>query len=867
VTTATHTPLKNWQLHRRPLSAAPAPLTASAGLAAPVPGLVHEALLAAGQIPEPLVGLNCFKCDWIEQQAWGYVTTFTAPSPLPIAHATAPDVPGICELHFAAIDGRAEILLNGQHVATHANAYRPLTLDVTKLLRPGQNELQVWLTQGIERFTEEESVAPDGLKFATEASLGYREARGELRRIMVRKPAYAFGWDWSPRLATLGLPGVVEIRTAQRARLSHVQCVTQELTPHSARLRLSVEMEGLHFYRSGPLTLRYRLQDDAGREVAASERTVLVRSGLTAVDLDLELLAPRLWWPAGYGESPLYRAAVMLVDAASGQVLDQRDLEFGIRTLELLDAGTFGFVVNGRRIFCQGGNWIPADALYTRATDADYAHLIGLAAAAHCNMLRVWGGGNYEREAFFRECNRRGILVWHDFMFACSPYPDHLDWFRREIELEAAYQVRRLASHPCLALWCGSNENSWGLEEWWKGTTQRGAHLYNEILPRAVRLHAPHIPYWTGSPYGGDRPNQVGIGNNHFWKEPGASLCPDIAQRVELTAHDQYPSLFISEYGYLGPCSLATTRRFLGTDQIDRAAPVWRHHTNTRKYLETLTAAVARVYDRDFMALPDADHHLLGGLWQGLAYGYSLEAARNRPACGGIIMWMWNEAWGEAGWGVIDYYHDKKPAWWFIRRALAPERLLLRRVGDLLEVVLVATHPSQRAYRVNVGACLPEGGTVTLLQVSGLVTQSRQVVARLPLAAAAAAGSLLFAQGQAETVLAPALLWPGRFHGLDLPETAPTLQWRPEPGGTGRVEITATGFLHAVHLQTPAGRDLDCGDNYFDLLPGERRLISLPAGTVPADIVIGWITPAGEIHRAPVASSTPTARPVETALA
>jgi len=819
------------------------------GLAAVVPGLVHETLLRDGRIADPLIGEGCFACEWVEHHAWIYRTRFEA---APVA-----DPMSRAELVFAALDGEAEIFLNGALVATHRNSYRPLTVDVSALLKTGENCLEVRLELGVDKGPAQNSRLPDGVAFATEESLGYRPRRGEPWRIFQRKPAYGFGWDWSPRVSTLGIVGPVCLRLSRAARVENLLCATLAQSEDAARVRVAVELEGLHYYASAQGALTVEILSPEGEPVAAERRAVLVRSGFNELDFEFDIARAQRWWPNGHGAQPLYTARARLEDT-DGATLSERATHFGIRTVRLLDAGTFHFEVNGVHIFAQGGNFVPPDALYTRADDARYETIVRLAAQAHMNILRVWGGGNYERDIFYDACDRAGLLVWQDFMFACSPYPDHEAWFRDEIAQEARYQVRRLASHPCMALWCGSNENTWAFCDWWSGKTQRGARLYNDILPRAVRANAPHIAYWTGSPYGGATPNEQGVGNNHFWKEWGGTLCPDAEGRTALAGHDACRSFFISEYGYQGPCSLRETRRFLGEARVDRASSVWHHHTNTRRYAEIMGAALKKIYGVEADALSVEDYLLYGSLWQGVAYGYSLDAARFRPECSGAIVWMLNEAWGEAGWGIIDNALGRKTAWYFVRRALAAQRLILRADAQgALTLALFAQVPTGEPCAVRVLESVSGKAPRVLFEATGHICAVRNFwrieSARTP-------GALVWAEGAVSgRPLESVLLWPGSALPLLAQTSAPRLEAVLADDASGEVReirLSAQGFAHAVHIAY-ADADAPCDEQYFDLFPGETRTVRILArGIYPAQIHVGWLSDKGVVRQG-LAALTP----------
>ncbi|MBC2593882.1 glycoside hydrolase family 2 protein [Ruficoccus amylovorans] len=837
------TPLNDWTLRAAPVNtqqeqALDIPRAACTKIPAPGGGLIHQSLIRADIIKDPLIGENCFECEWTENCDWVYETSFDRPS--------EPDEKTRIELRFESLDGIATVRLNGETVARHRNSYRPLVVDVTDKLLPSRNQLEVHLSQGLDQIGIEESTAPDGVQFATEESLGYRDHRGEPRRIFLRKPAFGFGWDWNPRVATLGLAGSVQLVTSRAARIESLSGSTLSLSPEGASVKACVELNGLHYYSSTDARLTVELIGPDGTEVARKSRPLLVCSGFSEVDVHFFISNPRLWWPRGSGKQYLHTLRARLEDA-SGQTLSLVERQMGIRTLRLLSAETFAFEINGKKIFCQGGNWVPPDVIYTRADAERYRSILCSAADANMNMLRVWGGGRYEPDYFYETCDRLGLLVWQDFMFACSPYPDHLDWFRQEVAEEARYQVRRLSGHACLALWCGSNENTWAMCDWWGGKTRRGAHLYNDILPRAVRANAPHVPYWVGSPYGGETPNQYGVGNNHFWKEPGGTLCPDPTLRTDLTGHDRSGSFFISEYGYHGPCSLAETRRYLGTKDFDRRSRSWIHHTNTRSYENTLRMAVEQLYGIDLAAASNQDYLLYGSLWQGVAYAYSLDAARFRPECSGAIIWMLNEAWGEAGWGIIDHSLARKTAWYFVRRALAPLRLILRRDADTGRVDLMLHNQpgTPTDYAVELRANFPDGRILTLAQANGRAKRERQIV--LSLEEAIPADAFVSAHGKAgEQALDSVLLWPGSFTALlDGDDAQPRLAIHPadnfEDSQTLALTLEADRFVHGVHFML-GEHVLPASDQYLDLFAGEARTVKLacPAKDA-ARLRIGWV--------------------------
>ncbi len=676
-----------WELVDEPLStradeAARVAARTEGWIPQPVPGDIHQGLAAAGRIKEPLLGRNSFDCAWTEERSWWFRKRF----------ATDPGWldSDVVELELDGLDANAAVFLNGRHLGDHRNAFYPFVAQVKELLVAGaDNVLLVRLTAGVEDVTGER-FEPLGVPVNTEAGNG-RPERGDPRRVFVRKPQYSFGWDWSPRAATTAIAGDVKLRAFNTACIRDVRIVPERVPnadiTEAVNLKIAVTVDFLHYFKTGQGALKVSVAEadpESPRhvQVLKAERTALLRSGLNVIDLIFPLNKPRLWWPNGLGEQHRYTVKVELV--ADRERAVHPPIRYGVRFVDLATDGLFAFIVNDKTVFCKGADWIPADAIYARASAQRYDRLVHEAKLANFNMLRVWGGGLYEPESFYEACDRYGILLWHDFMFACAPYPDHEPWFVEEVRKEAEYQTRRLRNRACMALWCGSNENNWGFDEWWHGATQSGAYLYNYLLPATVRANCPDIPYWNGSPYGGETPNASEVGDRHHWFD--CMMNPDMNKRITPEEYDHCASKFISEYGYIGAPVKQTVVEYLDGAPFDRQGEVWQHHTNTFEK-NTVDAGIRKHYaDPETLTLDE--YFLYSGLAQGMMYGYSLESFRSRPDCHGGLFWMYADCWGEVGWTIIDYALRRKPAWYFVRRALAPVRLILRERGGRVAVTM-----------------------------------------------------------------------------------------------------------------------------------------------------------------------------------
>jgi beta-mannosidase len=723
----------------------------------------------------------------------------------------------LIELELNGLDSNAEIFLNGRHIGTHCNSFRPYVLDVKPWLNQGENILLIRLTTGVENISVADVHSLDGI-IADSSSLGVRNRRGDARRVFVRKPQYTFGWDWSPRLASTAIAGDVKLRMLDKACIRHLR-MSPEQHGKAILLTVTATIEFFHYYKTTDGQLTITLHDEFGGQYRNS-RKVLLRSGQMFVDMKIQIDEPHLWWPSGLGEQHLYRVEAEL--SVEGQLSTYPSLEYGLRFVELDTRDKFAIIINGKRIFCKGANWIPSDAIYARVSDDRYDILVKEARDAHFNMLRIWGGGWYERETFYQACDRYGIMIWHDFMFACAPYPDHLDGFRTEVVREADYQTKRLQRHASIVLWCGSNENIWGFRDWWNGQTKAGSQIYNYILPDIVRRNCPEIPYWNSSPYGGDEPNSNEVGNHHHWGE--AMMNPDMEKRITPEEYDNCSAKFVTEFGYVGACSKDTAIIYLDGASLELKGEVWQHHTNTFEK-DTVVAGIRKHY-ADPEKLKIDDYFLYSALCQGIMLEYALDSMRYRANCDGSLFWMFNDCWGEIGWTIVDYYLRRKPSWYFVRRAFAPIRLILRSNGNQINLVVSNDTQKTISFPLEVGYISLDGNFTDFESIKVDVHPlERILVHSFERGNHDARHGIWVAKPDSNFKLDSAIFRAEDFR--DLKVTNPGLESRliHSNVNTQIYRISAQSYAHAVQLELPD--KVIPSDNYFDLLPGESREIQI----------------------------------------
>lgn len=780
-----------------------------------VPGEIHLDLMRAGRMEEPLFSTNMPECRWPEQYAWWYQTEI---------EVDAGFLQEECqELVFDGLDYFARVFLNGECVGEAENAFIPAVFDVTHRLREGTNTLWVRLTAGTER-ARNQTVDRD----RDDPVRGHRNKFKGLPEL--RKPQFSYGYDWVDALPNIGIWRDVHLCGYSKLRIADVRTETL-LDAGTCNLKLDVDIANLHPWadNDGVVELALTAPDGAEQTVSISFRAPV---GITRVHTVLSIPDPQLWWPSGLGEQPLYTLSITARQGDSPRDVWER--EIGLRTVQLNRAplaqgSRFDICINGTPVFCKGGNWIPADAILARVDQGRYDALIQQAVDANLNMLRVWGGGVYESDHFYRACDRNGILVWQDFMFACHEYPDHRAAFREKIRHEAETVIRRLRHHPSIVLWCGNNENLVGFRNWWNKETPfpdktlklGGRHVYGRILANACLDLDAGRPYWPGSPAGGEDPNCETDGDCHWWH---GTMGEHMINRHCHEFYDTCRSRFVSEYGIVGPCHIESCREFLREEELDPRHRAWQVHTNL--FEAGTTPAAIRYHYAEPESLGIEDYIRYGQMFQAVMHGRTLESMRFRKddpddPCSGALIWMFNDCWGETGWTPIDYYLRRKPGYYWIRNACYPVRALVRRRNDQLVTRVVNDRPTSCALRVSFG----------FLRVDGTESRIRSEQIEVP------ANSMR----EIERADTPPELRPDEWiyiatcdgPGIEvLPcvwNLVPYRDLQPVSGELhveveeNRIRLSSPVYRHGVRHHD--GGEALFSDNYFDLIPGLPKII------------------------------------------
>lgn len=783
---------------------------------AEVPGEVHLDVMKAGWIEDPCIGTNCLSARWVEENIWSYRREFTVADEALVGRAW---------LEFERLDIAATILLNGQEVGKHANTFYPCRVEVTGKLKSGRNILVVNIEAGLYSVSDK---PVEGLKRVHDHALH--------RSMWLRKPQYQFGWDWSTRLANVGITGAVRLEwTNAPARLDQFVPLAS-LSPDLKRgtLLARVFVEGFsENTEPGELTI-----ECGGCKVTQS---LEIKPGLNPVECRVEIESPELWWPVGHGAQHRYPATATL--AVGGVEIGRHSAKVGFRHVRVnqnphpVQGRYFKIEINGRPIFAKGGNFVPADMIVQRVDRERYDRLTDLALQANFNMLRVWGGGLYESDDFYDLCDEKGILVWQDFIFACFKYPATDHAFHESVKAEATWNVRRLAPHPSLVVWCGNNEMEWGTWAWSgfnTGIVYPDYALFHTMLPRLLAIEDPGRYYQPSSPFSPDHlePNQDDVGDQHPWQVGFANL--------DFRDYRKMICRFPNEGGFLGPTSLPTMRACLRPGHEHLHSFSWQVHDNSVDSWHEPSSPDKITQEwlgLDCRSMSLEEYTYWGGLLQGEALGeYVANFHRRMFDSASAIFWMYNDCWPAVrSWTIVDYYLRRTPSFHPVRRAMAPVTVVVAQEED--QVVVFGVNETDQVVR----ASLRYG----VFNIGGGYPMDRRNEVELPPTASVKLACFPLSEWIDPTASAAFAILEkdeellGR-HRLFLP-TFKELQWSPATPAVhvknGRAFFSSATFAWGICLDLDGEAAL--ADNFFDIYPGEPYSIPWPHATPPKVFRIG----------------------------
>lgn len=784
---------------------------------ATVPGVVHTDLLQNKIIEDPFFRLNERGLQWIDKEDWVYETCFTLAAGMMRKENM--------ELVFEGLDTYADVYLNDECILKADNMFRRWSIPIRQYIREENNILKVYFHSPIKIDVPKW----DALPYQYPASNDQSENGGLFNKkisIFARKAGYHYGWDWGPRLVTSGIWRPVYIRAWSDLRINDVFIEQKEVGAGRAVIAGHVELDADKDMDGVLVTIT----DEVTGRVLGEWQADLKR-GTNRVTVDFVLHKPKLWWSNGLGEPFLYRFRTDII--AGGELLDSKTERVGIRSLKVVhqpdkDGHTFYIELNGRPVFAKGANYIPSDNFLPRVTPENYKKTILDAAGVNMNMLRVWGGGIYENDVFYDLCDEYGIMIWQDFMFACSMYPAEgalLD----NIHQEAVDNVKRLRNHACIALWCGNNECQDAWLGWgWKREIERQnkeyadkiwaqyRQQYHVTLPGVVREYAPGTFYWPSSPFAFEgEMSGTTDGDRHYWSVWHG--------KAPISDYDSEKSRFFSEYGFQSFPEFESVKRYAPyPEDWDIRSEVMMSHQRGGDHANGLIETyLLNEYKkpRDFRAFLYMNHVL-----QGDAIKTAIESHRRQmPYNMGTLFWQHNDCWPVASWASRDYYGRWKAQHYYVRKAY--DDILISPVveGDDLKVYAVSDRLENTSGRLQLQVCQFDGTVVHHWDKSvGISGNDSRVCFSAPLAKLLEGANRGTVYVRVDYTDKSGRVYHnnyclGKQKDMDYPKVDLQTEVRSIEGGY-EVTVSADKFARAVCLSV-ADNESVYSDNYFDVQP------------------------------------------------
>ena len=787
---------------------------------AKVPGTIHQDLLNHNRIPNPFYGMNEEAVQWVENEDWMYRTSFVVTEEQLNRDAAVLELDGL--------DTYADVFLNGALILRSDNMFVGHKVPVKSVLRKGENRLLIRFRSAVKEALPQWET--NGFDYPADNDHSSKRVS-----IYTRKAPYSYGWDWGIRLATCGIWRPVRLVFSDVARIEDYYVRQASVSASKADVDNRLEITNVTSLPvSALLKVAYHYTANDTKEV---QKQIELRPGENTVSLPVMIDNPHLWMPNGWGEPSLYKFTASV--SVDGVEVASQERQVGLRSIRVVmeddeHGKSFYFEVNGHPMFAKGANFIPDDALLPNVTPERYKRILEDVKAANMNMLRVWGGGIYEDDKFYDEADRNGILIWQDFLFACTTYP-HDPLFLKRVEAEAEYNIKRLRGHASLAMWCGNNEIYEGVRYWgWKNkyTAEAFAEmnsgydvLFRQLLPDMVKRFDSERFYMHGSPY------EANWGRKESWKIADSHNWGTWYGRKPFESFDSEIPRFMSEYGFQAFPEMKTIRTFAEEKDFELESPVMNAHQKA-----TIGNALIKQTMGLYYKVPAKFEDLVyvGLVLQGHGMRHGIEAhRRNRPYCMGSLFWQLNDSWPVVSWSSIDYYGNWKAMQYQSQRAFAPVLINAIKEGDDLCVYLISDELQDRDdVRLTVELMDFDGKS------HGKWTQNGKLTANT---------SMLFLKKRVDEFLSKqdAVTSFLRFtlkakNGAALADEVfyfayPKDQKLPEArietsvkkrGEAIEMTLKTDKLARDIFIEVPV-QGVRFSDNFFDLLPGQRKKITI----------------------------------------
>lgn len=787
---------------------------------AKVPGTIHQDLINHNRIPNPFYGMNEEAVQWVENEDWMYRTSFVVTEEQLNRDAAVLELDGL--------DTYADVFLNGALILRSDNMFVGHKVSVKSVLRKGENRLLIRFHSAVKEALPQWET--NGFDYPADNDHSSKRVS-----IYTRKAPYSYGWDWGIRLATCGIWRPVRLVFSDVARIEDYYVRQASVSASKADVDNRLEITNVTSQPvSALLKVAYHYSANDTKEV---QKQIELRPGENTVSLPVMIDNPHLWMPNGWGEPSLYKFTASV--SVDGVEVVSQERQVGLRSIRVVmeddeHGKSFYFEVNGHPMFAKGANFIPDDALLPNVTPERYKRILEDVKAANMNMLRVWGGGIYEDDNFYDEADRNGILIWQDFLFACTIYP-HDPLFLKRVEAEAEYNIKRLRGHASLAMWCGNNEIYEGVRYWgWKNkyTAEAFAEmnrgydvLFRQLLPDMVKRFDSDRFYMHGSPYEANwgRPESWKIADSHNWgtwygRKPFESFDSEIPR-------------FMSEYGFQAFPEMKTIRTFAEEKDFELESPVMNAHQKA-----TIGNALIKQTMGLYYKVPAKFEDLVyvGLVLQGQGMRHGIEAhRRNRPYCMGSLFWQLNDSWPVVSWSSIDYYGNWKAMQYQSQRAFAPVLINAIKEGDDLCVYLISDELQDRDdVRLTVELMDFDGKSHGKWTQNGKLTANtsmlflkKRVDEFLSKQDAATSFLRFTLKAKNGAALADEVFYFAYPKDQKLPEARIETSVK-KRGEAIEMTLKTDKLARDIFIEVPV-QGVRFSDNFFDLLPGQRKKITI----------------------------------------
>jgi len=784
---------------------------------ASVPGTVHTDLMNNRIIQDPYSGNNEKHARWVENEDWEYRTSFSVPEN--IFNKKHIDI------KFEGLDTYAKVYLNDSLIITANNMFRTWKADVKRFLKKDSNLLYIYF----------ESAEKKGVAMASK--MPYKLPGDE--KVFTRKAQYQYGWDWGPRLITCGIWKNVVLTGWQNCKLEDVHIIQDSVNEKTAYITAKLLIRS-----DDKSNIQLIIKDKESGKILSKQDIENVKEQ-NSVTGRFQIENPQLWWCNGIGDAHLYHLIVLL----NGNNFSlSREITLGLRKLEIVrdndNAGSSFFVkLNDVPVFIKGANYIPPDNFMPRVDSAKYEKLIDNAVKSNMNMLRVWGGGNYENDYFYDLCDKNGLLIWQDFMFACAMYPASQDFIQNAGQ-EVIEQVCRLRDHPSIAFWCGNNESdegwkNWGWQKKYAYSATDSAKIWNDylkifhgLIPGIIRKYDGKRFYLPTSPLlgWGDKESLV-RGDSHYWgvwwgMEPFSIYKSKIGR-------------FMSEYGFQAIPNISTIKSFAKSQDLNISSDVMKAHQKQPSGYETIEKYLSREYKHPANF---ESYVYVSQLLQAYGIKTAIEAHRcAKPYCMGTLYWQFNDCWPVVSWSGMDNQFRWKALQYFVR--------------DLYKDILVSAEEKNDSIYIHVVNDRKEnvkgGMKLKLMDFSGKALWEKPVLFPMkPLSSGVyykiAKKDLIQGFDTAEVFLYTIyktseeaeyknICYFARPSSLKLSKPNITKSIKTF-NGLDFISLTTDVLAKNVYLSVDNG-EAEFENNYFDLIPGKEVFVKVTSGLKKEEII------------------------------